>query len=461
MKILFVYKYEFVEPLGIMYLSSFLKLNGHKCYYIDLKLEKNYFEKIQDISPDIIAYSITSGCHRGYQKFNQDLKLRFNFFAIFGGPHCTFFPEFIYEDGVDAVCRGEGEFPLLELVTALENGKGITGIRNLWIKVNGKVYKNEMRNLIEDLDSLPFPDRELINHYKQYKKKHIRFILTGRGCPYNCTYCFNHLYNKIYQNKGKVVRKRTVDNLIKELKYIKDTYQPRKFQFMDDTFNLDYKWTLDFCDIYKREIKIPFIAILRINLVKEEVVSALKDAGCITIVTGIESGNEYLRNNILKRGISETQIMEAVKLFHKYDIAILLQNIVGLPDETVDMALETVFLNIRCKPAYSWVSIFQPYPMTELCEYSKQRGYFDGNIDSLSESFFDRSVMKMKDIKKIERLQRLFSLVVAFPIFAHLLKTFIRFPLDKFYRVLWNMHKTWCYLFRIKIIDFFELLIEK
>lgn len=111
MKTLFIYKNEFVEPMGLMYVSSFLKKHGHDCDFIDTRFEKNLIKEVQKISPDIIAYSITTGRHKFFQKLNQELKKRFKFFSLFGGPHCTFFPEFIYEEGVDAICKGEGELP--------------------------------------------------------------------------------------------------------------------------------------------------------------------------------------------------------------------------------------------------------------------------------------------------------------------------------------------------------------
>lgn len=460
MKIIFIYKYEYLEPQGIMYLSSFLKKHRHDCHFIDLKFEKGFKKEIKRITPDVIAYSITTGRHKFYQQLNQELKKEFKFFSLFGGPHCTFFPEFIYEEGVDAICRGEGEFPFLELVDSFEKEKDITKIKNLWLKINGKVYKNEVRDLIGDLDILPFPDRALLNRYKRYEKMHIRFVMSGRGCPYQCTYCFNHSYNRLYQNKGKIIRKRSIGSVIQELNFIKKEYRPRKFQFMDDTFNLDYKWVLDFCDVYKKEINLPFIVILRANLVKEEMVKALKNAGCYTVVTGVESGNEYIRNKILKRGISEKEIILASNLFNKYGLKTILQNMVGLPDETLGMAFQTLALNIKCKPTYSWVSIFQPYPKTELCEYSKEKGYFNGDIDSFKESYFYKSEMRIKDIKRMERLHHLFSLCVAFPVLTPLMKILIKLPLDNFYLFLWNLHRAWCYFFKVKFIDLSELFIS-
>ena len=461
MKILFVYKYEFIEPIGLMYLSSFLKKNRHDCYFIDVKFEKDVCKEVRKISPDIIAYSITTGKHKFYQELNQKLKKKFKFFSVFGGPHCTFFPEFIHEKGVDVVCRGEGEFPLLELVNNLEKKRDITKIKNLWLKIDGKLYKNEVRELIRDLDVLPFPDRELVNKYNHYKKMHRRSVSTGRGCPYSCTYCFNHSYNKLYKNKGIMVRRRSIENVIEELKFINKKYKPKRFNFIDDTFIINHNWVFEFCKVYKKEINMPFVVNVRVNLIDDKIVKALKYAGCVMVMYAIESGNDNIRNGILKKNISIEQMINAGNLFDKYGIKTIVQNMVGLPDETLNMAFETMMLNIKIKASYSWVSIFQPYPKTELCEYSKQKGYFDSNMDVFDESFFNTSVMKMKDIKKMERLRHLFSWGVSFPISIPLIKLLIKLPLNNFYQILWLFHKAWYYSFKVKGIDLSEFFIKE
>ena len=462
MKILFIYKFERVEPLGIMYLSSFLKKHGHECYFIDLKFEKNFMKEIKKISPDIIAYYIMTGKHKFYKQLNQELKKRFSFFSFFGGPHCTFFPEFINENGVDAICRGEGELSFLELANNLERKKDITKIKNLWVKIQGKVYQNEIRNLIENLDTLPFPDRELIHKYNHYRKMHRRIIMTTRGCPFNCTYCFNHSYNKIYQNKGQIVRRRSIDNVIKELKLIKERYFLKRFIFMDDVFIINPEWVFDFCKIYKREINVPFIINIRANLVNEEIIKALKNAGCITVQYGIESGNEYIRNSIFKRNISTKQIIDTGNIVNKYGLKSLCLNIIGSPDETIDMAFETIAINIKCKPSYAQVSICQPFPGTELCEYAMKKGYFNGDVNSIEDTWhFKKSAIKMKDIEKFVRLRSLFSLCVKFPAIIPLVKILINLPLNRIYQLPWIIHRSWCYFFKVKLIDLSELFIRE
>ncbi|HAH31252.1 MAG TPA: hypothetical protein DCL44_02940 [Elusimicrobia bacterium] len=460
MKILFIYKFEYVESLGIMYLSSVLKSRGHQVYFLDIAFEKDISSEVMKIAPQVIGYSVTTGKHKFYKELNASLKKTSSFLSVFGGPHCTFFPEFIKEDGVDVVIRGEAEFALLDLIEALEKGKEITKIQNVWVKLDGEIHKNSLRPLVENLDSIPFPDRSLTAKYEHYRKMHRRFVISGRGCPYNCSYCFNHSYNKLYSGLGKVVRKRSVENVIAELKEVRDNFKPRRFQFVDDTFIIDKKWTLEFCAAYKREITIPFMVYLRVNLVTEEIVKALKEAGCVTAVYAIESGDEHIRNKILKRNISEAEILKANSIFKKYKIKEFVQNMIGLPDETLEDAYKTLRLNIKCKPDCTWVSVFQPYPGTDLGQYAVEKGYFNADVNSFNESYFTGSTIKMKDIERLERLQNLFSITVSFPFLLPLVKFLIKLPLQIIYKRIWSAHRIWSYFFKkTGIIDFSEIFI--
>jgi len=459
MKILFLYAYEYIEPIGIMALSSFLKRNNHECFFIDLVLEKDYLSAVKNIKPDIIAYSITTGRHTYYQQLNLKLKKAVSFISIFGGPHTTFFPEFIEEEGVDVICRGEGEYPLLRLVEALQTHNDYTGIQNLWVKRDGKIYRNEVGPLIEDLDSLPFIDREILNKYKHYQKQHRRVMLSGRGCPYRCSYCFNHAYNILYEGKGRIVRKRSVSNVIDELKYLVGKYDFKRFHFIDDTFILDPQWCLDFCEDYRRQIGKEFIVYTRVNLVQEELIRELKRAGCITVLYAIESGNDHIRNKILERGITKEQILNAVAIYKKYNLRTYVQNMVGIPDETMEMAIDTVKLNIKCRPDYAWCSIFQPYPRTRLWEYCKKKGYL--SREEFDESYHKKSILNISHRMCFENLHHLFSITTAFPFLLPLIKIAIKLPLGFIYFIIWQLHRAYCYFFKVKWLDFSEIFIRE
>lgn len=442
MKILFVGAYGFFEPLSLLSLATLAKSKNYDCDYIDVKLERNFYQKVEQINPDIIGYSLTTGRHKFYQQVNLKLKEKTDFISIFGGAHCTFFPEFIYEKGVDVVFRGESELALLELLDCIKNNKDYTGIPNTWIKKDSKIYKNSIRHLNENLDDLPVLDRSFIDKYPSYKYKRYRIAMSGRGCPYRCTYCFNNNYNTLYKDKGSIIRRRSPEHFVKELKITKDNYLTKQFFICDDIFVLDKEWLREFSELYKQDIRIPFTIGARANLIDEEIVVLLKEAGCRKVLFGIESGNDNLRNNLLKRNMSKEQIINASLLFKKHGILTGSFNIIGLPDESIENVFETIQINIDAKISFSYSCVYQPYPNTELGKYSMEKQYFDGNYDEIPLSFhMSESVINSKDIKKILRLSCFFSFCISAPVFIPLVKQLIKLPLYGVYKLFYIFYK--------------------
>jgi radical SAM superfamily enzyme YgiQ (UPF0313 family) len=436
MKVAFV-QYPWWDLIGVMYLSAVLKENGHKCeVFIG---EKNLIKSLKKFSPDIAAFSVVTGPHFWDLRMAKIIKEELDIPIIFGGPHPTFFPQVIENENVDIICRGEGEYAMLELANKMEDGKDITKIKNLWVKQNGRIFKNDLRPLIENLDELPFPDREI--YYKKYKflrNYPMKVFLASRGCPYDCTFCFNHAMKKLYKGKGTYVRRRSVDNVIEEIKVVRKKYPLRTITFTDDIFILDTKWLDEFFKKYSDEVGIPYVCYIRADLINEKIVRGLKESGCWAVCWGIESGNEYLRNVILKKRVTQVQILRTARLLKKYGIKMSVYNILGLPGETLDNALETLLLNIKIKVDWPWCSIFQPYPGTELTEYAKKKGYLDEgfSIDSLKPVYFTKSMLNQENICELENLQKLFYFLVKFPSLIPFAKHLIKLPLGKFFEIL-------------------------
>jgi len=463
MKILFVHTFDYYEPIGIMTLSSFLKQHGHNCELLDLKFEKDYISSVKKIKPDILAFSITTNNWKRYQQVNLEIKKEYRVFSIFGGAHCTFFPDFINEAGVDAICRGEGEFALLELADSLEKGKEINNISNLWIKKGEQIFKNDVRNLIEDLDILPFPDRELVNKYNHYKKRSRVRTIASRGCPYQCTYCSNHSYKSFYCDKGKFFRQRSPENVIDEVKLLKEIYRPRNIEFHDDIFILNKNWTGKFLSLYIEEkINIPFEINVRADLVTPDIVSSLKKAGCYSVQFGVESGNEILRNTVLKRNISEEELINISRLLSKHKIKSNTYNLLGIPGETIENAFETVMLNSKIKPTYAMNTIYQPYPATELAEYAKTKGFYSGEISNFDKTYlYGKSVIVSRDIKRIERLHYLFSFGVKMPFLSAFIKVLINIPFNKLYQAMYFIYRAYIVIFIFKRLSLKEFFIRE
>jgi len=406
MRILFVTGTQCDEPLGVMILSSLMKSKGHE---VKGAMSKNEDVEavVEGFKPEMIAYSAITGEEKELFDLNRKLKEKHEFVSVWGGPHATFSPEMIEEQGVDVVCLGEGEEAMVELAENLEKGKLFEKIKNLWVKKEGKVYRNELGNLEENLDNLPFADREI---FKRFKEDDEYNMLAIRGCPYNCTYCFNHIFNKMYKGKGKVVRQRSVDNVMKEIKEIDSKHKVSMFKFHDDTFIVDRDWLREFCEKYPKTTDKPFVSNVRANLVDEEIADLLKKANCCMVYMGLEAGNDRIRNMIMKRNISEEQIVNCARLLNERGIKIFTQNMVGLPTSNIEDDFETVELNAECKPFFAWVSIFTPYPKTELAEIAKKVGF-----EELPETYHKETVLKLPHAQQVNNLHKLFSLAVEYP----------------------------------------------
>ena len=421
------------ETMGPMYLSAAAKSRGHECdMFIGTK--DRILKEVMRYRPHIACFSVMTAQFPWALSAAEDIKkMDRNIVIAFGGAHPTFFPEIIEKDPVDIVCVGEGEFALSELADAIDAKADITGIRNLHVKQGGNIHKNEVRNFITDIDTLPNPDRELYYKYAFLAKSPEKSFMCGRGCPYNCAFCFNHLYMRLYQDKGPFVRHRKVDSVIGELREVKDRYGMELVYFQDDTWVLNKKWLYEFLPRYKQEIGLPFIAYVRANMVDEELVSKMKDAGCRVVDMGVETGDEGRRNEILKKGVAERDLYASAKLFKKYKLNFRTTNMLALPGETIEDAFKTLDVNIELKPNFSWCSIFQPFPKLELTQMALRQGYIsDKDISKIGPSYKE-SLLNMPDIKSIVNLQKFFILTVKFPVLRPLVKVLIRFPNNALY----------------------------
>ena len=445
MRVLFIAQQIDYEPQGIMSLSGALKAAGHQ---VELAVATRHdpLEVARAFRPDLVAYSVITGSHRFYLDLNRRLKAeRPDLFSVFGGPHPTFFPEMVGEEGVDGICRGEGEEALVELVDTLAAGgpEAVLGVANWSFRRNGDTIVNPVRPYIYDLDSLPFPDRALVYERDPVAaRSKIKHFLAGRGCPYNCTYCFNHALGELYRDKGKRFRLRSVDHVIEEVRWVRDHYPLEFVVFVDDTFVLSRDWLAEFAEKFPREIGLPFFCNTRANLVTAEQVRTLKAAGCHSVSMGIEAGNDRVRNGLLKRRMSKEQILEAARLLHEGGLHFTTTNMIGLPTTTLADDFETLELNIQIRPSYAHVFIFQPYPRTELGEFTREHGWMVGTFDDIGEVAWDHSVLDFDEAHKrgLAVLQRFFAIGVEWPRSVPLIKRLMKLP-DNFFFVLLN--KLW------------------
>ena len=427
---------------GIMVLSAYLKEHGVRVEAVpadvagvSARLEQERGERV------ILAYSTPSAHAAFFLSLNREIKQRHpEAFSIFGGAHPTYFPHMVEEDGVDAVCIGEGEHAFLELATALDDGGDPTSIENLWIKHDGAIHRNPIRPLIHDLDALPVPDHLLF--LRAVKKPPIHaIVMTGRGCPYSCTYCYNNAYKQLYAGKGRVVRRRSVDHVMKELRILKDE-GCRFIRFMDDVFTVSADWIREFSERYRREIGLPFSCLSRANMLTEDMVRWLKEAGCHRILIGIETGNDYLRDEVLKRKMTRQHIVNAARMIREAGIVLTTANILDIPGGSLEADWETVDLNIEVRPHYASASLLQAFPGTEIHAMADEMGLlWEDHVARISTGGFGfTSSLRHADEstrRRVENLHKFFPYIVWFPWLKPLFRFLIKLPPNRFYEALY------------------------
>lgn len=383
--------------MGVEYLSSYLRSFGHSVSLVfDPQLFKDDFSNIGnsvfadrtsrlkdiliseviDSEPDLVAFSAVTDQYRWALDFAKDIKeKREDLPVIFGGIHPTSVPDIVIKNPeVDIVCVGEGEEAFLELVNSLDDYKkkrNLT-IKNLWFKKDGQIYKNPVRDLNQELDRLPFPDKDLF--YDKLPAFKLQYnLLTGRGCPYRCSYCCNNFLYKTYKDRGRYLRRRGVANVIEELRSAKQKYKFPLVFIRDEVFIYDIKWLREFAKEYRKEINIPFKCFAHPSVSSAEVVYELKEAGCIYVSMGIQSANEQSRKSVLFRTDTNAQIESAMALFHKAGIKVNIDHIAGIPGEGEKEMAEAAGFYSKIRPdvvTYFWLTL---YPRTEMVDIFKAR----------------------------------------------------------------------------------------
>ena len=398
MKVLFVYTDIDVKGgarsyhFGLGILSSTLKKAGHRTalhYMFDAWDPEGFAAHVAEFAPDVIGYTSDSSQIRHVVKLIKQMKGK-GIFQIAGGVHSSLYPKFMEKaDGLDAICVGEGEGALLELVTRLEKKEDVSSVPGLWVRQgDGSIRKNPPGLFTHQLDAIPFGDREMFNYQRVVDSDYDRAtFMLSRGCPYNCNYCGSPSMGRLQE--GKYVRFRSVENGVAEIKEVVTRYKVRKIFFADDVFTIDRKYVKDFCEAYKREIGIPFEVTTRVESSHIDTFRYLKDAGCTRVAMGIESGSEELRRKYLNRKMTNGKIIEAFADARAAGLLTKSYNIVGFPHETPAIHQETVELNRQINPDSLVIYIFNPYPGTALFDISIKEGFL--SQDFLDEDFISRT----------------------------------------------------------------------
>jgi len=389
------------ELSGVRNIHSLLKSKGYEASIIFFKrLNINdgkpptakelelFADLMRRISPDLLGISIGCSTFRNTAvELTQKARGAVDCPVVWGGVHVTVTADRTLSEH-DLLVIGEGEGAILELSERLAEGRSIDDIKNLWLRKNGDEIKNPVRPPIADLDSLPFHDftsdgkffingDELFEFDPLVKEHDLYQIMTTRGCPFACTYCANSVYHRLYKGMGKIVRTRSVANVIAELEYAK-AHLPdiKQVAFYDDVFGLDLEWTREFCEEYKDRIGIPYWVYIHPKTVTEELAQMLKDSGLFYADMGIQSGSQRVRNEYFKRMDKTEDIQRAMSILNKLKVRPRLDFIMDNPFEDSQDKQEMLDLLLSFKRPFEFRLYSLAYfPGVELTQMALDRGF--------------------------------------------------------------------------------------
>lgn len=376
--------YADAYSFGLASVASVARDKGWDYQYVILKRPEDceaVARRVAAERPEVLAFSTVSSQFAFVRDISAKVRAELGgaVVQVCGGVHATISPECVLEaPGLDGIFIGEGEDAFSDFLDRVAAGTPFKDVKNFAYAEGGRVRKNPLYPQVKDLDTLPYPERERYGYQRFIDQDGYATFFFSRGCPYQCTYCSNHALAAAYGLKVNIPRYRSPAKSVEEIKALRrQGYRFGKVFVDDDTFGVDRDWAREFCERYAREVALPLVCQLRVNLVNDELMQNLKRAGCVHVSCGVESGNEYIRNTVMKRNLTERQIVEAYALFKRYGFTSNAINLIGLPDETEESVWDTININRRIDPTSSGVNIFYPYRGTVLGDECFARGLID------------------------------------------------------------------------------------
>lgn len=376
--------------MGIASMSAVLKEYKHNVNFFsfdNIGALKSLSVRIKNFKPKIVGFSVTASTFESSVEVAKYIKKKYpEILIILGGVHTTIFPDCIkVSKAIDAICRGEGEYALLYLISNLEkNDESYLKTRGFWIRdKQNNIIKNLPLLRINNINSLPFPDRSIfadegILKYPReydYGRFGLEFIFS-RGCPFECSYCSNHALKRFYG--PEFVRQKDPHLAILEIKEAMDHYRYDYFRFHDDTFTLDAKWLDKFLNEYK-QIKVPFQCNIRADVCTKKTLEKMKEVGCEKVLIGVESGDDEIRTKILNKKITSSVLRRTFKWAKEVGLKSTAFVLIGLPGETPQKFINTIKFMSEIKCDEIQLYVFYPYPGTKLYNYCLSKKYIESN----------------------------------------------------------------------------------
>ena len=474
MKITFIQRQIFALP-GISTMVSSVLRSGHQADVLIENAEKHFEKVLVETRPDVVGITICSSDVNWMIEILPWIKRSVpEAFIIVGGIHPIIHNALLDEHSeIDAICVGEGEVMVVELLDALQalsnckrlavsskqSGKygkqlavsseqsevagaqlpltahrlPLTEIKNLHIRWEGKIYRNQLRPLITNLDDYPEDRGIYFKRYPDLARDTLLQYIFSRGCPYPCSFCVNSSLNRIFKGLGPVQRRKSVDFSIRELKKLRKYYKNAETGFfIDDLFLYNREWVMEFLPRYKQEIGLPFICSAGPKTIDDEIANLLKQTGCASVEFGIETGNEKKRQEIYhKWAFTDAEFRRQIGLVKSRGIEVYAPCMFVFPTETSADALKTVEFYHELEVDHPFSSFLMPFPDTEIYEIAIKYGVIPDNLKAkdLPGNYFINSTCNIPERRVIENIQYLFYFFVKFPWFYRNFRWLVYIPI--------------------------------
>ncbi|MEW6088090.1 MAG: radical SAM protein [bacterium] len=400
-----------VPPLGLAYIGAVLEKNNYHVKIVDAALEgfgtqekinENHYrhgltpfqlkQQIQEFNPDIVGVSclFSPQFHNLQMVCKSAKEVSPNILTMIGGEHPSVFSKEILGNNqtVDFVVIGEGEQTVLELIKCIESGKDYSSIDGLSFRSNNEVIVNPKTRFITDLDAVPLPARHLLNMDKYFDinlpqattplKKPNTSMITSRGCSGHCIFCATT------KHWGNRYRARSPENVLQEIKFLTDTYKIKELHFLDDNLTLNKKRALEiFRKLKDMNLDLKWCTPQGVATwtLDEELLTAMKECGCYELTLAIESGDENVLKNIIRKPGNIEHTKKVVKIMKKLNISTSAFFVSGFPGETKEQIEKTFRLADELELDHAMFLIATPLPGTELYDICKEKNYLDSNYN--------------------------------------------------------------------------------
>ncbi|QGY40881.1 radical SAM protein [Pseudodesulfovibrio cashew] len=417
----------FIMELGITIAT--LRDKGYNPTLLSAKHEhNNLYDELDKNTPLAIGvYSDVYDLYKDYNFFHlmamlREVKSRFtNTFIFMAGVQPAMYPESLAQNShIDCFVIGDAEIVLPNVLNAIETGKDISDLDGIAVYQNDKLIVNKPTEYV-DFSQLPLPDVSAFTQYPGAFRYGHR-VAFARGCPNNCSFCFNHVYKANYAGKNVELPKYYSAEYLTQICELLVKIDPtaNMIYFTYSTFTISKAFFQDFIETYSKRVGLPYIITTRLDCVDDEIASLLKSSGCSKVTVGIESGNEYLRNTVLNKNLSNKAILNGMKILKKHGLRVGCNFIMGFPKETLDNAIESLDMYRAVDGDFLTISMFAPLPSLALTDLARKEGCLEG-IEGKNYSIAKPNI-STPDIKEIQNLTCLAPLYLKVPS-----KTLIKF----------------------------------